>query len=95
VFGNVGTLIVFRVSAADAELIAPEFHPLPAHELLIQSPYRARLRRGDSGHGAIYLSPPLFGSRNRKDRIIEQSRKRYRRPRVTIERNYNTPNQKG
>ena len=94
-FVNVGTLIVFRVSAADAVLIAPEFHPLPAHELLNQSPYRARLRRGDSGHGAIYLSPPLFGSRNRKDRIIEQSRKRYRRPRVTIERNYNTPNQKG
>jgi hypothetical protein len=32
--------MVFRVSAADAEIIAPEFHPLPAHELLDQSPYR-------------------------------------------------------
>jgi hypothetical protein len=39
VLGNAGTLMVFRVSAADAELLAPEFHPLPAHELADQSPY--------------------------------------------------------
>ena len=86
VFGNVGTLMVFRVSAADAELIAPEFHPLPAHELLDQSPYRARLRRGDSGHGAIYLSPPLFGSLNRHDKVVAQSRRHFGRPRALIER---------
>jgi hypothetical protein len=95
VFGNVGTLMAFRVSAADAELIAPEFHPLPAHELLDQSPYRARLRRGDSGYAAIYVSPPLFGSRNRRERVITQSRKKFSRPRNLIERNYNTPNRKG
>jgi hypothetical protein len=32
-------LMAFRVSAADAELLAPEFHPLPATELVEQSPY--------------------------------------------------------
>jgi hypothetical protein len=32
-------LIVFRVSSSDAAILAPEFHPLPAHELADQSPY--------------------------------------------------------
>ena len=77
--GNVGTLMVFRVSAADAELLAPEFHPLPAHELLDQSPHRAWLRRDDSGHRAIFVSPRLFGSRNRKDKVIAQSRRNFGR----------------
>jgi Type IV secretion-system coupling protein DNA-binding domain len=95
VFGNAGTLMVFRVSAADAELIAPEFYPLPAHELLDQSPYRARLRRGDSGYGAIYVSPRLFGSRNRRKKVIIQTRRNFGRARTIIERNYNTPNRKG
>jgi energy-coupling factor transporter ATP-binding protein EcfA2 len=95
VFGNAGTLMVFRVSAADAELIAPEFHPLPAHELLDQSPYRARLRRGDSGHAAIYVSPPLFGSWQRRLRVIKQSRRKFSRPRPVIERSRNTSTRKG
>ena len=30
VLGNAGTLMVFRVSSNDAQLLAPEFHPLPA-----------------------------------------------------------------
>jgi hypothetical protein len=36
VLGNAGTLIAFRVSSNDAELLAPEFHPLPAPELMDQ-----------------------------------------------------------
>jgi hypothetical protein len=27
ILGNVGTIIVFRVGATDAEILAPEFHP--------------------------------------------------------------------
>jgi hypothetical protein len=95
VLGNAGTLMVFRVSAEDARLLAPEFYPLPAHELLDQSPHRAWLRRGDSGHRAISVSPRLFGSRNRKAKVIAQSRRNFARARALIERNFNTPNQKG
>jgi hypothetical protein len=95
VFGNAGTLIAFRVSAADAELIAPEFHPLPAHELVDQSPYRARLRRGDSDQAAVYVSPRLFGSRNRYGKVNAQSRRNFGRDRAIIERKSNTPNRKG
>jgi hypothetical protein len=95
VLGNAGTLMVFRVSAADAELLAPEFHPLPAHELLDQSPHRAWLRRGDSDRRPVFVSPRLFGSRHRRNRVIAQSRRNFARARTLIERNYNTPNQKG
>jgi hypothetical protein len=86
VLGNAGTLMVFRVSAADAEILAPEFHPLPAHELVDQSPHRAWLRRGDGDQRTVFVSPHLFGSRKRRDRVIAQSRRNFSRPSDTIER---------
>jgi hypothetical protein len=73
VLGNAGTLMVFRVSAADAELLAPEFHPLPAHELADQSPFRAWLRRADAGARAIEIEPPLFPARNRKKQLYSKA----------------------
>src|SRR6202171_1706430 len=59
VIGNAGSLVVFRVGSRDAELLAPEFRPMPAHEMVDQSPHRAWLRRGDSGHHAVFVSPRL------------------------------------
>jgi len=79
VLGNAGTLMAFRVSAADAELLAPEFHPLPAHELADQSPYRAWLRRGDSGHRAVFVSPRVDGVKGRRGIVIRQSRRNFAR----------------
>jgi len=87
--------MVFRVSAADAQLLAPEFHPLPAHELLDQSPHRAWLRRGDSDQRPVFVSPRLFGSGHRRDTVIAQSRRNFGRAHAAIERNFNTSNQKG
>lgn len=86
VLGNVGTLIVFRVSSADAELLAPEFHPLPAHELADQRPYRARIRQSSAGHRPIFLEPPLYPPRNRKQTVIGQSQRNFGRDRKMIER---------
>ena len=86
VLGNAGTLMALRVSTADAEILAPEFHPLPAHELVDQSPYRAWLRRSDSGSRPVRISPPQFGSRNRRNKVIRQSRRNFGRPRTLIER---------
>lgn len=80
VLGNAGTLIVFRVAPADAELLAPEFHPLPAHELSDQSPYRAWLRRFDGEQRAIEVSPCLYGSGNTREKVIAQSRRNFGRP---------------
>lgn len=85
VLGNAGTLMVFRVSSNDAELLAPEFHPLPAPELSDQPPYRAWLRRSDSGHRVAFLEPPRYQPRNRRKHIIAQSRRNFGRPRKLIE----------
>jgi energy-coupling factor transporter ATP-binding protein EcfA2 len=79
VLGNAGSLMVFRVSAADAQLLAPEFHPLPEHELAEQSPYRARLRRGDGDHRTIFVSPRPYGGRGRRDIVARQSRRNFGR----------------
>ena len=72
VFGNAGTLMVFRVSAADAEILAPEFHPLPAHELVDQAPHRAWLRSSDGDQRPVFLSPRLSGAQRRRDRAGRQ-----------------------
>jgi len=79
VLGNAGTLMAFRVSAADAQLLAPEFHPLPAHELADQSPYRAWLRRGDSGHRAVFVSPRQPSAQGRREIVIRQSKRNFGR----------------
>ena len=86
VLGNAGTLMAFCVSAKDAELLAPEFHPLPAHELAEQSPFKAWLRRGDTGHRTIALEPPLYRPRNRRQSLIVQSRRNFGRSRKNIEK---------
>ncbi len=86
VLGNAGTLIAFRVSSNDALLLAPEFHPLPASELADQSPYTAWMRRMDAGRRTIYLEPPLYRPRNRRQHVVAQSRRNFARPRGKIER---------
>jgi len=85
VLGNAGTLIVFRVSAADAELLAPEFHPLPPAELAGQSPYRAWMRRSDEGHRVTFIEPRVFQSRNARQRVIATTQRKFGRPRETVE----------
>jgi hypothetical protein len=92
VLGNAGTLMVFRVSASDAEILAPEFHPLPAHELVDQAPHRAWLRCCDGDQRPVFLSPRLSGSLHRRDIVVAQSRRNFSRSRVVIECNFNTPN---
>jgi hypothetical protein len=71
--------MVFRVSSNDAEILAPEFHPLPAHELASQWPFRAWLRRLNSDQRPIELEPPLFPPRNHKAKIVAQSRRNFAR----------------
>ena len=77
VLGNAGTLMVFRVSAADAEILAPEFHPLPPHELVDQAPHRAWLRCSDGDQRPVFLSPRLSGARHRREAVIKQSRRNF------------------
>ncbi len=88
VLGNAGTLMAFRLSANDAEILAPEFHPLPPHELADQSPFRAWLRRADTDHRTVFLHPPLYPSRKRSKHVVAQSRRHFGRPRAVVERTF-------
>lgn len=81
VFGNVGTLMAFRVSAADANVLAPEFHPLPAPELVDQPPFQAWLRRLEDNNRVAFIEPRLFRARNQIRQIIKQSRRNFGRQR--------------
>jgi TraM recognition site of TraD and TraG len=88
ILGNVGTLLVFRVSAADADILAPEFHPLPPNELVDQLPYRAWLRRSDLNQYPVELAPPAHASRHALERVKATSRRKFGRPREQIERSF-------
>ena len=86
VLGNASTLMAFRVSANDAEILAPEFHPLPPHELSDQWPFRAWLRRAEDDSRSISLLPPVYKSRNRHKIVVKQSRRNFSRQRAVVER---------
>jgi hypothetical protein len=94
VLGNVGTLLVFRVSGYDAMLLSSEFNPVPSHELVDQPPYTAWLRRG-IGHEHVDLLPRLYDPGDRQAVVRKQSRRNFSRAQKTIERYFNTPNKKG
>jgi hypothetical protein len=86
VLGNVGSLIVFRVGAADAELLAPEFHPLLPSELMDQMPFRAQLRRASEyGHAEIACAAPLYKLRGRLKTVRIQSCRNFGPPREQVE----------
>ncbi len=91
VFGNVGTMIAFRVGAADAEFLEQEFEPEFVIQDLVNLPnYRIYLRMMVGGissrpFSAATLPPfmPRHGSNLQE--IINASRARYARPREIVE----------
>lgn len=85
VIGNAGTLVVFRVGSRDAELLAPEFHPMDPAGLTDQEPFTAWLRRG-IGHDRISAEPKVFNPLGTAKLIREQSCQRFGRHRAVIER---------
>lgn len=90
VFGNVGTMIVFRIGAADAAEFETEFEPtfLPAD--LVNLPkfhmYMKLMIDGVSStpFSAIGL-PPAEGETHNLDKIIRASRERYANPKAVVE----------
>ena len=91
IFGNVGTIISFKVGVDDAEYLAREFHPVFNETDLINLPnYRIYLKLMVNGvasraFSAVTLPPPERKTAY-KDAIIEESRARYGRPRKEVER---------
>ncbi len=92
IFGNVGTMIAFRVGAPDAEFLEKEFEPefmaqdiinLPNHHIYLKLMVDGLTCRPFS---ATTLPPlALSAHGGNKEEIIKSSRQKYSRPRVKVE----------
>lgn len=92
VFGNVGTMIVFRVGADDAEFLEKEFEPeFTAQDFVNLPNYHVYLKLMIDGVTSRPFSastlPPLQidPSAGVKEKIVESSRKLYTRSREEVE----------
>ena len=92
VFGNVGTIIAFRVGAADAEELAKEFAPVFTEEDLVNLPkYEMYLKLMIDGVASSPFSakglPPLSDEEktNNVDQVIAYSREKYASSRAEVE----------
>jgi len=90
VFGNVGTLIAFRVGHADAEVLEKEFgKSFVASALADVSRYEAAVRLLQDGTASVPFTakmlPPVQHRTGRKDKLIAHSRDRFTRPRAAVE----------
>ena len=91
VLGNVGTLIAFRVGAADAKVLAEEFYPpFGAGDLIKLPNYHFYIKLLIDGYpsrpfSAECLLPPVREISHR-ERVLELSRQRYGRPKEEVKR---------
>jgi CxxC-x17-CxxC domain-containing protein len=91
VFGNVGTLVVFRIGAEDAEFLEREFTPQFTAEDLVNLPkynvYLKLMIDGVAGHpfSAQTLPPPQPLEQSNREKIIRASRERYGVKREIVE----------
>jgi energy-coupling factor transporter ATP-binding protein EcfA2 len=94
VFGNVGTLIVFRIGYADAEVMEKEFgKAVPASALADLNRYETVVKLLEDG---VNLTPfranmlsPLENRIGRKDKLIARSRERFATRRAIIDAKLN------
>jgi len=90
VFGNIGTIVCFRIGAADAEFLAKEFYPtFEEEDLLNLTKYNVYLKLMIDGvasdpFSAITL-PPIEGRTNNRTKITRVSRERYGKPKELVE----------
>ena len=93
-FGNVGTLISFRVGYADAEVLEKEFgNAFPASAIADLGRYEAIVKLLENGANRepfrAKMLPPLENRVGRKDSLIARSRERFAMKRSIIERKIN------
>ncbi|MBL9185860.1 MAG: type IV secretion system DNA-binding domain-containing protein [Opitutaceae bacterium] len=90
VFGNVGTVIAFRVGHVDASALADEFGQefsagqfadLDRHEVFVRS-------LSDGAPGVPFRGktlPPIHGGRSRREKLIRHGRQKFATPRAKVE----------
>lgn len=90
VFGNVGTIISFRVGGADSEILAKEFAPVFLEEDIVNlAKYQIMLKLMIDGVASQPFSamtmPPIGAPTGTAEKIIRVSRERYAKKREVIE----------
>jgi CxxC-x17-CxxC domain-containing protein len=91
VFGNIGTLVAFRVGAEDAEFLEPEFSPeITIEDFVNLGKYHIYLKLMIDGitsapFSARTLPPTEKLAVSEKEKIVRASRERYSVPRSVIE----------
>lgn len=95
VFGNIGTMVTFRVGAYDAEVLEKEFAPVFTAEDLVNlgfaQIYLKLMIDGVSSHpfSATTLPPIEKAARSSRDAVIAASRRNYARSRADVEQTIN------
>lgn len=92
VFGNVGTMITFRVGASDAPLLAKEYIPVfEETDLINLDKYHIYVKMSIDGVTTVPFSatnvPPYTEMTQNHEKVIEQSRQKYGRPLELVEEN--------
>src|SRR4029079_19465183 len=94
IFGNVGTMIIFRVGADDAEFLEKEFEPTyTINDLVNLSQYSIYIKLLINGVTSNPFSastlPPISAKTDNEQKVITVSRERYGTPRPTVEEKIN------
>lgn len=90
VFGNVGTMICYRVGAGDADELVKEFTPQYTEEDLVNNPkYNCYLRLMIDGIASEPFSaqglPPITGNTGQVQAVIDATRAKYANKRTDVE----------
>jgi hypothetical protein len=91
VFGNVGTMVTFRVGAADAEFLETEFEPIFTPNDVVNLPKAHIVLKlmingvSSEPFSAVTLPPISDGFSGNKDKVIRVSRERYANPVMEVE----------
>jgi hypothetical protein len=93
VFGNVGTMISFRIGGSDAEVFEKEFAPqFTAEDMVNLGKFQMYLKLMVDGVSSAPFSARTFPHTQRpelsyRDVVIARSREKYARPREEVEKN--------
>lgn len=90
VFGNVGTMVCFRIGAQDGEIFEKEFEPVfMAHDLVNLPKYNMYLKLMVDGIATPGFSaqtlPIMYERYAQSQKVVAVSRERYARPRMEVE----------
>lgn len=90
VFGNVGTMILFRVGAKDGEFLETEFMPrFTPDDLVNLTKYEVYMKLMIDGVSSAPFSattlPPISERTGNNEKVLKVSRERYTQPRAVIE----------